>query len=483
MRTLVWFRADLRTHDHPALHHAARDSGGAVVAAFIVSPQQWRRHDWAGVKVNFMLRSLRALSESLAKLNIPLVIDQTPLFAGQPGLVLDIARRHGCGAVYFNEEYEINEASRDGAAKDLLSATGLSVRSFTDQCLVAPGELRTGEGRPYTVFTPFRKALYKTLAGRGELTPLPAPARQSAVPGGAKPSRIPDRVDGFDDDDVPADLWPAGEQAALRRLDAFVETKLAGYKDRRDYPAEDATSTLSPYLAIGAVTHRQCVAAALEANNGRYDTGDPGAVSWISEVAWREFYRHIVVAFPRVCMHRAFKPATERIRWNDNPEHFDAWCNGRTGVPIVDAGMRQLREMGWMHNRVRMITAMYLTKDLFLDWRLGERHFMRHLIDGDLASNNGGWQWSASTGTDAAPYFRIFNPISQSRRFDPEGDYIRRYVPELRDLDGNGGSGPIHDPSELSPLERARLDYPEPLVDRSLVKDRVVEAFRALSAG
>jgi deoxyribodipyrimidine photo-lyase len=356
----------------------------------------------------------------------------------------------------------------------------MTARSFTDQCLITPGDLRTAEGRPYTVFTPFKKSLYKALQERTPITPLPPPRKQPSMPPGIRPSAVPDHLDGFAST-VPADLWPAGEREALKRLNSFSAKGLRDYKERRDFPATDGTSTLSPYLAVGSLTHRQCIAAALDANHNRFDSGNPGAVAWISEVAWREFYRHILVAFPRVSMHRAFKPATERIRWSDNDSHFQAWCDGRTGVPIVDASMRQLRSTGWMHNRVRMITAMYLTKDLFIDWRRGEQHFMRHLIDGDLASNNGGWQWSASTGTDAAPYFRIFNPITQSRRFDPDGEYIRRYVPELRDLVGAAGKGPIHDPSDLPPLARAQLDNPTPIIDRAKVKARVLEAFGAIA--
>lgn len=479
--TLVWFRADLRTADNPALHHAARDPSAGIIGVFILSPDQWREHDWAPVKVDFLLRHLRALSESLARLNIPLLIERTPRFDGQPDLLLRLARAHGCTALHFNDEYEVNESRRDGAVKDLFALHGLAVRSFTDQCLVTPGDLRTGEGRPYTVFTPFRKALYARLRSIGDLSPLPPPRRRPAMPSGVTPSPVPDRIDGFTSTVDPS-LWPAGEDVAQRRLRDFIASRIRDYKARRDFPALNATSVLSPYFTLGSLTHRQAVSAALDANGGQLDSGDPGVVHWISEVAWREFYRHILVAFPRVCMGRAFKPATERIRWDRSDDRFSAWCEGRTGVPIVDAGMRQLLATGWMHNRVRMITAMYLTKDLFIDWRRGERHFMRHLVDGDLASNNGGWQWSASIGTDAAPYFRIFNPVMQSRKFDPRGDYIRRYVPELADLDGGeDGSGPIHDPSELPTLLRSRIDYPSPLVDRTRVRDRVLAAFQGLS--
>lgn len=480
MRTLVWLRADLRIADNPALARACEESGGEVVAVFLISPEQWKRHDWAAVKVEFILRHLEDLSERLAEKNIALLIQTAPTFDDAPDALLKLARAHGCEAVYFNAEHEVNELRRDAAVQDRLAREGIIVRSFLDQCLVQPGGVRTGEGRFYTVFSPFKRALYARLGEHSPPAPLPAPRKQDDLK--IKPSRVPESVEGFGSG-VSADSWPVGEQHAAKRLAAFIEQRLHDYKSDRDLPALDATSVLSPYLAVGSISIRQCLTAALEANQGRLDKGDAGAVHWISELAWREFYRHILVGFPRVCMHRAFKPATERLRWSNNEEQFKAWCEGKTGVPIVDAGMRQLRETGWMHNRVRMITAMYLTKDLFIDWRRGEKFFMQHLIDGDLASNNGGWQWSASTGTDAAPYFRIFNPISQSRKCDPEGEYIRRYVPELASLDGDGGKGPIHDPSGLPGLLRGDLEYPQPIVDHAKARDRAIEAFQALPAG
>jgi deoxyribodipyrimidine photo-lyase len=236
------------------------------------------------------------------------------------------------------------------------------------------------------------------------------------------------------------------------------------------------TSRLSPYLAVGVVTARQCLRAAIDANRGRLDRGHPGPRAWIDELIWREFYRHVLVGFPRVSMNRAFRPETEPLPWRQDERQFKAWCQGRTGVPIVDAAMRQLQQEGWMHNRLRMIVAMYLAKDLFIDWRRGERHFMHHLIDGDLASNNGGWQWAASTGTDAAPYFRVFNPHRQSRRYDPEGLFIRRYVPELRELD----SGSIHDPSAIDRRDFSRLGYPAPLCDHGQARRQVISAFKRL---
>jgi len=480
MRSIVWFRSDLRTHDHRALAAASSAAGNTgVIGVFLLAPAQWKQHDWGGTKVRFILRTLRELSAALAKLNIPLIVERADTFADAPEVLAKLAAKHTCTALYYAREYEINEQARDAAVAARLAKDNIKVHAVDDQCIIEPGAVRTGEDRVYTVFTPFKKAWYKVVEDRGMAAPLPPLAKQPRLD--IAPSAIPDSLPGFETL-VPDHLWPAGEDAALARLRSFSGKPLIQYKHYRDLPAEDGTSKLSPYLAIGAISPRTCLHAAIEANEGKLDNPKPnraGQTHWISELVWREFYKHILVGFPRVCMGRAFKPATDRIEWSDNQSQFDAWREGRTGVPIVDAGMRQLLTTGWMHNRVRMITAMYLTKDLFINWRKGEQHFMRHLIDADLSQNNGGWQWSASTGTDAAPYFRIFNPVSQSRKFDASGEYIRRFVPELAGLEG-GEDGEIHDPSDLPALLHTQLDYPQPIVDRATIRDRVLGAFKAL---
>jgi deoxyribodipyrimidine photo-lyase len=471
MRPLVWLRADLRTEDNHALFNAGRAATRGIVAAFTICEQQWRQHDWADIKVEFILRNLACLAEGLKRLNIPLLIVRTPRFAGVPTALLKLAHQHCCDALCFNREYGVNEIRRDEAVTARFTADGLQVRAFDDETALPPSTLRTAQGNPYTVFTPFKRAWLDRVRESDAAATLP-PTRRQPEPVCATDA-IPERIAGFDLQRGLPELWPAGERVAARRLDAFIAQRLAGYNCGRDYPADDATSRLSPYLATGVISARTCLQAAIAANGGRLDGGHPGADTWISELIWREFYRHVLVSFPRVSMGRPFKLDTERLRWSRAEEDFLAWCEGRTGFPIVDAAMRQLSQTGWMHNRLRMIAAMFLTKDLFIDWRRGERWFMRRLVDGDLASNNGGWQWSASTGTDAVPYFRIFNPTSQSRKFDPDGEFIRTFVPELRPVAGPA----IHAPP---PKLRAELGYPAPICDHAAARRHVLAAFAEL---
>ena len=272
-----------------------------------------------------------------------------------------------------------------------------------------------------------------------------------------------------------ADLsaWPIGEDAARARLETFLSDRIRRYDADRDEPALAGTSALSPYLSLGVLSVRRCLEGALAANEGRLEGGEAGVETWISELVWREFYRHVVAAFPHVSRGHAFRREYDDFPWRDDAEALDAWETGRTGYPLVDAAMRQLVATGWMHNRLRMVTAMFLSKNLLLDWHAGERFFMRHLLDGDFAANNGGWQWSASTGTDAAPYFRVFSPVSQSERFDARGEFIRRWVPELADVPVKA----LHDPARRGSVP----GYPDPIVDAKKSRARAIDSFRSFA--
>jgi len=484
MRILMWFRSDLRTADNTALSHAfeasVRRGGepGGVIGLFLLTPGQWGAHDWGAPKVDFVLRCVRELSKELRALNVPLLIRSIDSFDQAPDAIEGLCGEFGCQGLAFNREYELNEVRRDDAVTKRLEQTGVKVRAYTDQTIVRPGTIRTNAGDHYSVYSPFKKSLLEHLTNEGVPETLQRPKKQAPID--LEGDDVPESIDGFALQPVEIrNLWPAGERDAEARLKDFIKQSLDAYKEQRDFPGVDGTSRLSAHLAAGSISPRTCIHAALKAVGwSPGDKLDPrrrdGAFTWISEVLWREFYKHLTAAHPRLSMGKPFKPETDAIEWSYDEEHLGAWKQGRTGFPIVDAAMRQLLETGWMHNRLRMIAAMFLTKDLLIDWRLGERHFMQHLVDADLANNNGGWQWSASTGTDAAPYFRIFNPESQSKKFDESGEFIRRFVPELRDI----GAPDIHNPTDE---QRTTTDYPKPIINHGEARERAIAAFKELS--
>jgi deoxyribodipyrimidine photo-lyase len=468
---LIWLRSDLRLHDNTALSAAA--ARGPTVAVYLLSPEQWREHDDAPCKVDFWLRNLQALSGALGQLNIPLLIRHASRWDDAPAVLLELCRQLQIDAVHLNDEYGIHETRRDAAVAQALKAEGIEVQGYLDQLLFKPGSVLTKTGGYFQVFSQFRKVCYERLHHS-----LPSlvrtPLAQTAL--NIASDAIPTQVKGFDaPPDSLRELWPAGEDEARRRLDSFTDIQIDYYQSERDFPAKPGTSQLSAYLAAGVISPRQCLHAALQSNQGEFESGKVGAITWINELLWREFYKHILVGYPRVSRHRAFRPETEALAWRNAPEELAAWQQGRTGLPIIDAAMRQLLETGWMHNRLRMVVAMFLTKNLLIDWREGERFFMRHLIDGDLAANNGGWQWSSSTGTDSAPYFRIFNPLSQSEKFDAEGLFIKHWLPQLSGLDKKA----VHNPSHLGGLFGV-AGYPAPIVDLSSSRARALAAFKNL---
>ncbi|HEK1692374.1 TPA: deoxyribodipyrimidine photo-lyase [Pseudomonas putida] len=469
---LIWLRSDLRVNDNTALSAACER--GPTVALWLASPGQWQAHDDAACKVDFWLRNLRDLRQSLEGLNIPLLVRRIDTWEQAPQTLLDVCRQHKIEAVHWNDEYGINENSRDQATRALLEASGVQAHSYLDQLLFRPGTVLTRSGDYFQVFSQFKKVCLEHLH---RSLPSQAPRVKQQAPVGVASDPIPQHIDGFDKPSrTLSEYWPAGEDEAQARLARFVDETIEDYHHLRDLPAKPGTSQLSAYLAAGVVSPRQCLHAALASNRGEFDSGSTGTQTWINELLWREFYKHILTGYPQVSRHRAFRTHTESLPWRDAPADLEAWEQGRTGFPIIDAAMRQLLHTGWMHNRLRMIVAMFLSKNLLIDWRLGERHFMRHLIDGDLAANNGGWQWSASTGTDAVPYFRIFNPISQSQRFDPQGHFIRHWIPELRGLDEKN----VHQPTQNKDLF-ANNSYHRPIVDLSISRQRALEAFKGLS--
>lgn len=467
MKTLVWLRNDLRLHDNPALFRACEAAAGVVVV-YILCAEFIQKHTLAPVRLDFIRRHLQVLLPQLAAINIPLIVERVEQAAEIPELLLRLARDHRCEQMHFNAEYPLDELNRDRNVAALLREHNLVVKRFHDRAIVPPGLIRNGQGEPYKVFTAFKRKWLQTVMPL-HFQPLPAPLKQIAGTSLSTSSAAIDHLfAAFALRDLHR-LWPAGEEEAYRRLNEFLAESLHDYKNQRDFPAVNGTSTLSPYLAVGAISPRQCVAAVLQANRGEWDSGSVGASCWLGEIIWREFYQHVVVDYPQVCKNLAMQKHTEAFPWSKDAHVFSRWCDGQTGIPIVDAAMAQLNTTGWMHNRLRMVVAMFLTKNLQIDWRLGEEYFMSRLIDGDIAANNGGWQWSASTGTDAAPYFRIFNPVSQSQRFDPDGSFIRKYLPVLAHLSAKA----IHQPPPTA-------GYPAPIVDLASSRKNTLELFAQL---
>jgi len=464
MTQLVWFRNDLRIADNAALTAACK-TGDPVRACFIITPGQWQEHDWSPARVQFVIAHANALSKALAKLGIPLSFLEAPDFRAGISALEQHCREHSITAVHFNEEYGINERRRDKQVRAQLAASDIRVNKYRDQTVAPVGAILTQQDEPYSVFTPFSRR-WRSWIEETQPTLFASPSPQADA---VEPQVYRSMPDGFSE--APPALVETGESAAHDQLEAFLADHGGEYKEQRDFPAIDGTSQLSPYLANGVLSGRQCLVAARQAQGK--GGNQEGLSTWVNEIAWRDFYIHILYHYPRVSMNRAFKPETENLTWNPPGDHFEAWKNGHTGIPIVDAAMRQLNETGWMHNRLRMITAMFLTKNLFIDWRLGEAYFMSKLVDGFLASNNGGWQWSASTGTDAAPYFRVFNPVTQSERFDPKGEFIRHWVPELQKLDNKR----IHDPVKGGVIPKG---YPRPIVDLKESRKEAIARFQAL---
>lgn len=457
---LVWLRNDLRLDDNPAL--ALAQQQGAIEVVFIATAKQWQQHDESAAKQGLKAASLNDLGQQLAQKGIPLHIKEVDYFEDVTETLFNLCTDRQLNAVWFNQETPLDERRRDEGVVEQLSAADIACHPLETDLLVSSPVL-TQQGDAFKVFTPFYRRWLQILQDTQQ-SPFPPPKAQADS---CEFKTIDPKWAG----EFRQDLWPAEEDVVLAKLHRFCEKRLKAYPELRDFPAEPGTSTLSPYLAIGRLGPRRLLASIqyhCTAQDMSWQEND-----WLRELAWRDFYRQLLLRFSRLSMDKPFKPETEHVIWQDDETGFKAWCEGQTGFPIVDAAMRQLRQTGWMHNRLRMITASFLTKLLLIDWRRGEQFFMQHLIDGEFAANNGGWQWSASTGCDAAPYFRVFNPTRQSERYDPDGEFIRRFVPELKTLTGKT----IHDP----PADvRKSLGYPEPVIDYKLARQLAIDAFARL---
>jgi len=468
---LVWFRRDLRLDDNAALH-AALSACQRVFCAFvfdtdILDPLPTRSD-----------RRVEFIRESLVELNAALVAHGATLIVCHGSARTEIprlAKRLGVDAVYANHDYEPDTVARDTAVARALQAAGVELRTRKDHVVFEKDEVVTGSRKPFSVFTPYKEAWLKRL--------MPFFYRAYPVEkylGSLAPSPVQEvptlQALGFEKTNFDRIGIPAGAIGAAKLLDDFVQ-RIDSYKERRDFPAVRGPSYLSVHLRFGTVSVRKLVAAAMVNDS-------EGAKTWLSELAWRDFYFMILHFHPRVAQH-AYKQELDAIAFPNDPQRYAAWCEGRTGYPLVDAAMRQLNNAGYMHNRLRMVAASFLVKDLHVDWRWGERYFAQHLNDFDLAANNGGWQWSASTGCDAQPYFRIFNPVTQSEKFDPTGAFIRRYVPELARLPDRS----IHAPWKSDGEELAKggvvlgETYPVPIVDHAESRKIALDLYARTKAG
>ncbi|KAL8667540.1 MAG: hypothetical protein Q9168_007244, partial [Polycauliona sp. 1 TL-2023] len=411
-----WFKCDLRTYDNRSLHLAsklAKSHGVPLICLHIISPQDYKAHMTSPVRVDFVLRTLEVLKEDLAELDIPLFVETLNKRKNIPDRILDLCEQWGASHLFCNIEYEVDELRREALMTTRGLERGIAFTAVHDTCVVAPGQLSSGTGGQYAVYSPWYRAWVAYIHRHPQQlqtfdppSPNPTASRQdfkdifdSSVPEAPQNKSLTD-----EEKKRFRSMWPPGEHEAHERLDKFLKEKAEKYKDARNFPSANATAMLSVHFASGTLSARTAVARARNANTtDALDGGHIGIKGWISELAWRDFYKHVLVHWPYICMNKPFKPEYTNIRWSYSEPLFQKWCQGQTGFPFIDAAMRQLNYMGYMHNRARMGVASFLAKDLLIDWRRGERYFMEHLIDGDFASNNGGWGFSASTGVDPQP--------------------------------------------------------------------------------
>lgn len=483
-----WFKRDLRQNDNRSLRAAsewARKSDANLVCMFIVSPEDYQAHFTSKARVDLDLRTLEVLKQDLAEKNIPLYVTTIDKRKDVLPHILSKCEEWNAKQLFCNIEYEVDELRREVKLIKQGLAKGIAVHCVHDDVVVKPGDLKSGSGNQYSVYSPWYKAWVRHIHEHPYVLNISQPPE--ANPDSAKekyrdifsatipPAPENKRLSTADQARL-ASIWPAGEHEAQNRLARFLDSKISKYKDARNFPSSNSTSNLSAHLSAGSLSARTAIHAARAANTSqKLDAGTQGIITWISEIAWRDFYKHVLAHWPYVCMFKPFKYEYSDIEWEYSDEKFQKWTEGMTGFPIVDAAMRQCKEMAYIHNRCRMIVASFFAKDLLLDWRQGEKYFMENLIDGDFASNNGGWGFSASTGVDPQPYFRIFNPLLQSEKFDESGEYIRKWVPELRSVKGKA----IHDPyGRGAGKEAEKAGYPRQMVNHAEARKKALERYK-----
>ena len=470
---ILWFRQDLRLADNPALTHAA-ETGRPIIPVYILDEGSAVRPPGAA-SLWWLDKSLRALDAALRSRGSRLILRRGDSEAELHRLIAET----GAGAVYMNRLFEPDAFERDADIAHALKADGVECKGYNAALLCRPGGVLNGSGQPYRVFTPFLRALLATASAPPHTTgpraiETPRDLASDDLEGWKLHPARPDWSVGFD--------WTPGEAGASHALSAFIAGGLGSYSKGRDIPAEPATSRLSPHLHFGEISPWRAVRAARQAaDDGRVSKQQ--AEKFVAEIGWREFSTHLLHQFPYMA-ERAFRPEFDVMAWCEDPEGLQAWKRGMTGYPIVDAGMRQLWATGWMHNRVRMIVASFLIKDLLIDWREGEAWFWDTLVDADMGNNIQNWQWVAGSGADAAPYFRIFNPVTQGEKFDGDGTYVRRWIPELAGLSDRWLHAPWTAPREVLDAAGVRLgrDYPAPIVDHAEARKRALDALEDIKS-
>lgn len=458
--TLIWFRNDLRIDDNPALLKAL--GAKSNLALFFRSEAQWRKHHMADMKIDFINRHVQHLKQQLELLGIKLFIIDADSFEAQQTQLQQFVAQHNINEVYANAELELDEVQRDAA----ICQQGINLQLTEADTIVKKGVILNKDGAMYRVFSAFKRTWLEHVRLAGfEHCELPIP--ELSIPESSQPSQNPTSTTGA------SYKWPLADEFIQQALPTFFAEKISNYKVNRDIPSIKGTSGLSPYLAIGAISSRTLLKRLMmQFPDILYDQ-ESSEFSWLNELIWRDFYRHLLFHYPNLIKGQSFNIKYDALQWPETSRKFQLWCNAKTGFPIIDAAMRQLHQSGWMHNRLRMIVASFLTKNLLVNWRLGEQYFMTHLIDGDFAANNGGWQWSAGTGCDAQPYFRVFNPHSQSKKFDPTGQFIRKYLPELANVPDKY----IHAPYEyLMKTGQADVYWPE-IVDLKSSRLEAIEFY------
>ncbi|KMT64186.1 deoxyribodipyrimidine photo-lyase [Catenovulum maritimum] len=464
---LVWFRNDLRTYDHTGLA-LAKQSGEPIIAVYIATPQQWKQHKMASIKTQLIYSRVDSLSQDLAKLNIPLIIKVVDTYSDCIYVMNELIEKFPIKSIHVSAEYELNEINRDECVEQMCQKHQVKFHQHHDSVILPPGSVVKNDASPYCVFSAFRKKWLNVFLNK------PVTCLQQIKP----QAKIELNFDLNTRDLITAEhdltQWPTQQDVVLNKLRVFCSSNVSQYKNNRDFPEVDGTSKLSPYLSIGIISPRQAVNRMMAEHGDQVFNFDTNEGTWVSELIWREFYRHLCFFYPEISKRKSVKTKFESIKWRNQVEEFSSWKQGVTGYPIVDAAMRQLNQTGWMHNRLRMITASFLVKDLQVDWRWGEDYFMSKLIDGDYAANNGGWQWCASTGHDSAPYFRIFNPTTQGQKFDPDGRFIKRYCPEL----GSIPDKHIHTPWQYCDKLGCNINYPRPIVDHKQAREITLSLYK-----